>query len=181
MIGLVKRTYKVFNKTTDKTDFQIRSEALTPDIGYTMDIIYRFNSFWGIRAIPYVVYSWGKSNEVDDNLHPVVPGMTETRTNKSNYLYARLNLIGTLTVKNFTVFAGPSLYLLRIWNKYEILRVDPADGKIYEDDIDSGLISPSFIDATITMEWRFLPWMSVNLTGAAGNDFLIRAGITYHL
>lgn len=181
LIGLVKRKYNVYNQSTDMTDMQITSEAITPGFGYTMNIGYTFNSFWGVRAVPYIFYSWGKSNKVEDNVHPVVPGMTECRSNKSNYLYARFNLMATLTVKNFTVFAGPGFYLLRIWNNYEILREDPIAGTMYEDYIESRLFSPSFIDATVALEWQFVSWMSVNLTGAAGNDLMIRAGIRYHL
>jgi len=181
MLGLVKRSYEVINTSTTQTDLLIRSEVITPSIGYTMNISYDFNSHWGMRVVPYVVYSWGKSTRVEDNLHPLVDGMTENRSNRSDYLYARLNVLGALTFNHITVFAGPGIYLLRIWNNYEMIREDPVDGNTYEDDIKSGLISPYFIDATFALEWQFVPWMSVNLKGAAGADFMVSAGIRYHL
>ena len=179
LIGLASSEYKVWNNQIDTLALEIKSGFNLPVFGVQFNINRRFNAHWGVAAIPHIGYSFGKNETISDNTYGQIENFEESRQCKYNYLYGRISLQATWAVKNFSFGAGPGFYVLYNTNDYTINRRNPDTGDTYSTEIHTRLISRSFIDGTLSAEWRIIPALTLAANGAFGNDVSVRGSIRY--
>jgi hypothetical protein len=180
MVGLASSWYQIWNKQRDSADMQISSGFSLPTLGIHFNIGYQFNPHWGVVAVPHVAYSFGKNTKIDDQIYGSIENFDETREYTYNYLYGRLNLMAAYTIKTVTIEAGPGFYLLYNTNHYTIDRRNPATTDSYKTDVRTRLISKSFLDGSLSVDWRIIPVLSVSAMVAVGNDVTARGSVRYY-
>ena len=181
MIGLTRREYTVVNTKNNTTDIVVNSENISPWYGIGFNFRYHFNEKWGLALSPHTVYSFGTTDEIDDNLYPVVEFMDETRENTFDLSYSWVNLLASYTVKKFTISAGPGFYLLYNKHEYNIVRTHPEDGRTYEDTVTSTLRSGTFVNGSLQFDWKITDHFLFNAGAGISNDISATAGIIYFL
>jgi hypothetical protein len=179
LVGLASSRYKAWNNQIDTLALEIKSGFNLPVFGLQFTIARRFNPTWGVALIPHVGYSFGKQEKMKDNTYGHIENFEESRKCTYNYLYGRVNLEATCTVGNFTFGAGPGFYVFYNTNDYTINRKNPETGDTYQTEIKTRLISKSFLDGNLSVEWRIIPALSVAAMGALGNDVTARGSIRY--
>lgn len=181
MVGLSKIVSQTYNTNENTTDMDISSEKFTPWFGLGFNIKSRLGNKWGLKLAPIIAYSWTNTDEIEDNLIPITEFFEETRVNKANYLYSRLSIFATYTWKEITFNAGPGFYMMYNKHNYKIERTDPDEGDVYIDIIDTKMISESFIDVNIGLDWEINHRFTLNALCGFGKDFMLHTGIKYYL
>jgi hypothetical protein len=180
MVGLASSRYRAWNNQIDTLAMEISSEFTLPTLGIHFNIAYKFTPNWGIQAMPHVAFSFGRNKNIDDNTYGHIENFEETRNCYYNYWYGRINLLATYTVKTFTVGLGPGFYVLYNTNDYTIESKNPATGDTYTTEVNTRLISKSFFDGNVAIEWRIIPALSVSALAAIGNDITVRGSVRYN-
>jgi hypothetical protein len=181
MLGLASKHYIITNTMTDSTEMDIKSETITPWYELGFDVRYKIDQHWGVSMSPRAIYSFGKTDEITDGLYPETGYLTETRENKFNTAYFAVNLLGIYTFKQFTISAGPGFHLFHDTHEYTINRENPENGNTFYDQIKSKMISESFFNGIIQLEWKFAPHFLFNAAAGISTDFSATAGIAYYL
>lgn len=179
-LGIAGTNYTIDNPPSDQSAMKISSGFSMPSAGLAFIFRYNFTPHWGLCLTPAVAYTFGKEKHIEDNTYPPIKYFYETRENWFQYLYSRTGVMATYIIKGFSVSAGPGFYILYSSNEYRINRISPDGKDIYESDIHSSLISKSFIDAEIAIEWRIIPALTVSVYGAMGNDLIVHPAIRYN-
>jgi len=179
-IGLAETNYNMVNSNSNESAMKINSGFSMPSVGLAFTFRYNFNTHWGLVLSPFFAYSFGTVKHIEDNTYPPIEYFTETRQNKYQYLYSRVGIMASYTLKGFSVSAGPGFYLLYNTNEYRIKRISPTESDIFEMIIHSRLISKSFIDAEISLDWRVIPLLTVSIKGTIGNDLIIHPSIRFN-
>jgi hypothetical protein len=177
--GIVKPGYEAYNKETDTTEMEINSGFSLIAAGLNFNIRYSITPHWGVGVQPFLRASFGTDDKIDDNIYGHVAYFDEERQNKYVYVYSRMNLYACYTWGNFTLMAGPGFYYLYNANRYELTRTDPASSDTYKTEVESQLVSTTFIDGTLGVEWRISDQLMLNAQGAFGNDVLAHGGIRF--
>lgn len=181
MVGIVVKDFETFNSKTESTDMQINSKNFNPWIGMGVVAKYRLNDKWSIKLNPIVNYSWGESDDIKDNLYPIVNDFTESRVNKSYLWYTRANLMLSFDLKKFTLSAGPGIYYLYNKHEYTIDRLDSDEQQIYMDKINSTFVSNNIIDACLAANWNISKDLLFTASLSAATDLFVSAGFCYSL
>lgn len=180
-LGFGKRQHSVFNTNTDETEMKYNSKIHSPSVGVSFDFHYKLTDHWMIGLQASTLYLFGKTDNVDDNIYPVVGSMEEERENTFDLSYSRFNLLGSYVLNDFTFSMGPGFYLLYNWNKYEIIRTSQATGQTFEDTIKSKLRNTNFINGTARIDWRASEHFLINAAAGISKDITATAGIFYLL
>jgi hypothetical protein len=180
MIGIASSRYRVQNNQLDTLEMEINSGFSLPAFGLQFKIGYQFNPHWGIAAVPHVGYSFGVNKNIEDNTYGHIEFFNETRKCYYSYLYGRISLLATFRVKTLTIGVGPGFYLLYNSNDYQLQRVNPANGDTYSTELKTRLISKSFLDGDVFIDWRIVPFLSLSAYAAIGNDLTARGSIRYN-
>ncbi len=180
MVGMAVRNYKIYDLKTGITELKIKSKILNPWLGIGAKFKYNFSESWGIELTPMTNYSWGTSDDIDDNLYPVIQTFIEKRTDKSSFWYSRVNLMACYSFRNFTFSAGPGFYLSVNHHEYRIERTDPDDGYTYLDIITSKLVSKYFIDASIGLNLKITDYLTFTASGSFAKDVFLFTGLNYN-
>ena len=181
MIGIASANYKIWNKEVDTMEMLIKSGLSLPSFGLLFNIRYNFNPHWGIAVMPEARYSFGVNKQIDDNIYGKIVYFNESRKCNYNYLYGRINLLATYTIKGLTISAGPGFYTLYNTNFYKLERVNPENGDTYRTEVKTSLVPRAFIDGNIVVEWRIIELLTLTAYGALGKDLIVRGAIRCNL
>ena len=179
VLGHVKRENSVINSGSDITEQDIESENFSPMFGIGFNFSYRLNEKWKIKLAAQSLYSSGTTDKIEDNVFLKVPGMDESRKSKLKESYSRLDFLASYQINSLTISAGPGFCFLYNTHKYEIVRTNPEDGKIYEDTIETSLKNKTFINGGLYLGWKFADHFQLNAGSAVSNDLMITGGIVY--
>lgn len=180
-LGLSQKHYQVINTNTDTTDLDIKSNTISPWFGLGFLLQYKFNPHWGINLEPGLLYAFGKTDKIDDNLYPETGYLDETRENKFQTVYFVANLLASYEDRNITISAGPGFNLLYESHDFSISRVNPGNGNTFNDNIKSELISESFFNGVIRLKWNMSDHFRFNAGAAFSRDLSVSAGLYYLL
>ena len=180
-LGLSQKHYQVINTNLDTTDLDIESEAISPWFGLGFLVQYKFDPHWGINLEPRLLYAFGKTDNIEDNLYPETGYLDETRENKFQTVYFTLNLLASYKDRNITLSAGPGLNLLYESHDFSIERVNPENGNTFNDNIKSGLISESIFNGVIRLNWEMSEHFRFNAGADFSRNLSLSAGIYYYL
>lgn len=179
MLGISRNAYSSSHKINGTTEIKAITEYSKPVVGIELTFNYMINDHWQLGIMPSLIYCWGKSSTIEDNLYPGIKSFTESRTHKFDYLYSRVTILAGYSLRNFTFSAGPGFYLVLMENDYRIYRFNPQNSASYEDTIHSHLYSKSFVDGCLMAEWRITGCLSMDILFAIGNDISVNPGIRY--
>ncbi len=180
-IGLSQKHYQVINTNLDTTDLDIKSEAISPWFGLGFLVQYKFNPHWGINLEPDLLYAFGNTDKIEDNLYPETGYLDETRENKFQTVYFVANLLASYKDRNITISAGPGFSLLYESHDLSIKRVNPENLNTFNDNIKSGLISESLFNGVIRLKWDMSDHFRFNAGAAFSRDLSLSAGLYYFL
>ncbi|NTV84065.1 MAG: hypothetical protein HGA23_07185 [Bacteroidales bacterium] len=181
MIGAAKRVNDLTNTDSDSTDIVITSEHWSPSFGLGINFGYLFTEKWKMNLGMNTIYAFGKVDEIDENIFPVLAVMDEKRENIFNLSYTWLDLTASYSTKTVTIAAGPGLYFLHNRNEYNIERADTQDGSIYNDNIKTITRSEYFINGTVKIGWRISDHILIDAGAGISKDISVRAGLSYFL
>jgi len=179
MIGIAKPWYRVYNTKNDTIEFLATSGFSMLTAGFKFTFRYNLNPHWGFGLYPYFGYSFGTNKNINDNTYGHIEYFNEKRQNRYAYLYSRINVLASYTIKKFTVSAGPGFYLLYNANDYKLERSDPAGADTYLTEVETHLVSKYFIDGTIAIDWRIIDALTLSIYSAYATDLVIHGGIRY--
>lgn len=180
MVGLASSRYRIWNDQIDTLAMEIKSGFTMPALGIHFNIAYMFTPAWGISAMPHAAFSFGRFENINDNTYGHIENFEETRNCYYNYLYGRINLLATYKMRTLTIGLGPGFYVLYNTNDYNIERRNPATGDTYMTEVNTRLLSKSFLDGNLSIDWRIIPTLSVSAMAAIGNDITARGSVRYH-
>jgi hypothetical protein len=181
VIAGIANTYtRIYNETAGQEDQTFTSGFIKPFLGLRFDFTYRFTPAWGLSIRPVLASTWGLSKDINDNIYPPAENYSETREDKYFYMYHRISLMGTFTAKTFTLAIGPGFYRVRTNHSYRIERTNNENGDLLTDEIISKLVSASFIDGALAIEWRVIEPLTLAASGAFGKDVTASGGIRYN-
>jgi hypothetical protein len=181
MIGVVKRVNDLTNTDSDSADIVITSEHWSPSFGLRFNFRYLFTEKWKMNLGMNTIYAFGKVDEIDENIFPVIAVMDEKRENIFNLSYTWVDLSASYSVKSVTIAAGPGLYLLHNRNEYNIERTDTQDGSIFNDNVKTSTRSEYFINGTVKIGWRISDHILIDAGAGISKDISVRAGLNYFL
>ncbi len=179
-LGIAASRYRVQNNQIDTLAMENRSGLKNPTASVQVDVTYKISPQWGIAAVPHFAYAHGVDKDIQDNTYGEVQNFVETRKCYYNYLYGRVNLLAVWMNKSLKIGVGPGFYLLYNTNDYQISRTNPANGDTYSTRVHTHLISKSFIDGNIHIEWKIIPSLAVKGFLGAGNDLTARGSISWY-
>lgn len=180
-IGLSRIISKTFNTNENSEDLHITSENFTPWFGMGFTVNADLKNNWGLKIMPEAAYAWSVTDEIEDHIMGEIEYFNETRENRGHFLYSRLGLFATYTLKDLTFRAGPGFYMMYNTHEYTIERTNPADEDRYIDIIETRLISGSFMDASAAVEWEINPNFTFYALFGIGSDLMVRTGFKYNL
>jgi hypothetical protein len=181
LIGILDRNNDIIDTDNDSADIEINTEHWSPSFGLGFNFKYLFNDKWAVGLGLNTLFTYGKVDEVDEFIYPVISFMDEERENHFRASYSIIDLMASYKIKNFTVAAGPGFYLLHNWNKYHIIRTDREDGTTYEDSIETTLRTDMFINGSIRLDWRITSHFLVKAGAGFSKDISANAGLIYFL
>lgn len=179
MLGIAGSFTKTYNLKKDTNEMEVSSHLTEPCFGIGFSVIHHFNQTWGLLLKPLAIVTFGQSDEITDNMYPVVENFTESRKDKFVTAYGRLNILATYTVGKFRIAAGPGLYYAGSHHEYKVERTNNTTGDVLLDQISTSLVPRAFIDGVAALEWTFMDPLSLNVFVGAGRDITARAGLYY--
>lgn len=179
IFGLMKTTYKTRNKNYDSLKFDLSSDMNNPAVGMAFRFDYRVKGPWGVSLAPYLVYSWGKPEGINDQTTAKIEFLNATSTYSFDYFYSRLTPMVFYDFKKVRVSAGPGFYYLYYSTKYHLERTNPITGAVYQDNSNATLRSKSFIDADFRVIWKIMDRLVLNVSAAYGGDFIAHTAISW--
>ena len=123
--------------------------------------------------------TFGKSDEISDNLYPYVADHSEIREDKFYTIYERLNLLATFSAGKFRIAAGPGFYYAQSNHEYRVERTNNSTGDILLDKNSTRLVPRFFIDGGAGVEWKFTDALSLDVFAGIGRDIAVKAGVFY--
>jgi len=179
LLGVTKTYYETYNKNMETTDLKVSSAFSRPNAGLEFLFMYSFNPHWGVSMNPIIAFSWGTSTDITDNLDPSIPYFNESRKEKSNSLYSRITFLANYTYKTLTVSVGPGLYMTFNRRIYTVDKTNPENGHNFWNESKSVFYNNSIIDGCVSIDWRIIPALDVNLFCGFGQDVIVHPGIRY--
>lgn len=179
MAGVGSSFTETYNETTDTNDMEIRTGFTRPVFGIGMNVCHRFSNTWGIMLKPMAMVTFGKSDEISDNVYHEVENFTGVREDQAFTVYGRISLMACYTTGNFMISAGPGFYYARTTHDYTITRTNNSNGEILLDELNTVLVPRSFLDGVANLEWNFTEPFSLHVQVSAGQDITAKAGIFY--
>lgn len=179
MLGMAKSYTQTHNQNTDTNELTLKSKFTEPCFGIGFNVAHRFNPKWGLLIKPLVVITFGKSDEIEDNMYPYVDNHSEVREDEFTTIYECINIQATFTAGDFRISAGPGFYYAHSYHNYRVERTNNSTGDILLDKIETRLVPRSFIDGVATIEWTILDPLSLNVSVGVGKDIAARAGLNY--
>ena len=179
LLGITKTAYDYPSTLFDSVYFRANSGMDNPAAGLKFRIEYKIDDHWGVAAVPFFVYAWGKPSDIDDRMNVSISFFNERREFSFNYWYARLCPTAYYAFKNVRISAGPGFYYLYMETEYALKRFNPDTGFDYDDYVNTKAKSQSFIDANLSVSWRIIDPLTLSVFIAVGNDIIGHAGITY--
>lgn len=179
-IGIAASRYQVQNNQIDTLAMEIKSGFKNPTASVQLSVTYKLSPHWGIAAVPHFAYAYGVDKDIQDNTYGEVQNFVETRKCYYNYLYGRVDLMAVWRTKSLNIGVGPGFYLLYNTNDYRINRTNPANGDTYSTQVLTHLVSKSFIDGNIHIEWKIIPSLTVTGFLSAGHDLTARGSVAWY-
>jgi hypothetical protein len=176
LAGLASANATIYNSITNTNEYRFDSKLIKPCLGLGVDVNYAFNDRWGLAIKPYFVCTFGKAEEITDNINSPPEGFTQSTTDTYRSFYERLSLMATFSPGHFVFSAGPGLYLLVSSHEYTIERVSSSNGDLLLDEIHSTSINRSFVDASVSARWNIAGPFSLYVFSGIGRDIIVNGG-----
>lgn len=178
-VGVAFKNYEIVNTETNQMAQTFKTDRYNHWYGINLLIKYDINNIWGVQFVPACNYSWGNTEDIVDNINPVLINYSEKRSDKSNIIYLRSQLMASFTLGDICFLAGPGFYYANNKHELTIEKRNLEDGSQNIDIYKMKLQSLNFVDFSLSVNWNFMKHFSFKATGGISNDYFILSGITY--
>ncbi|HNW74798.1 MAG TPA: hypothetical protein PKN44_14310 [Bacteroidales bacterium] len=91
-----------------------------------------------------------------------------------------MSLTADFTTGPVTISVGPGFYMSHAKHHYTITRTNDITAVVNTEEIITRTLSRNFIDGNVSVAWRIIKPLTLNVMAGIGKDLIINAGLHYH-
>ena len=180
LFGVSRVKFKTEIDQPEATQKTVTTDFKNLVTGISLNLRYNFSEKWGLSMMPQLIYTWGDSDDIKDNIRPQVDFFVNDLKESYSNGYGRLNIMASYMAGKLMVSLGPGFYYSFINKTYTIDRINPETMDKYHDEIESSLNSIAFIDACLRVDWTIIQPLTLSMESAAGQDLFIKTFLRYN-